>query len=233
MGSLNPFGGGGGKSGGGSSGAGPGNITPLGGELEGIAGGQAGIAGQQASNAQPFITGGTGQYGAGLTGSLTPAQSALTQFTANENALNTANTYGNLGLPGSTMETMDVGGNNLASLAQTEGIDFQNELMGLDAAQMGNAMLSSAVGSLGAAGSTLGNAGGVYNSQEQANLSSKGNIGQILGGISGAPAGSSGGAGTGNFLSSLFGSGSSGGGGLFSGKSGGAAADAVDAGSFT
>ena len=206
MGSVLPFGGGSSKTGGSSSsGSSPGNIAPLGNELENIAGAQTNIAGQESSVAQPFLSGGTSQYEAGLTGQLTPAQQALTSFTNNQMNTGTASTYANLGLGGSTMQTQDINANDLASLAQQEQIDFQNEQMGMYGATEGGNFLNNAISALSNAGGLLTNAGNVYNSQQQQNQQTKGGLGEALGALSGNSAGTSGSGvtGTGSLFSGL------------------------------
>jgi hypothetical protein len=91
-------------------------------------------------------TGGANQYQAGLAGQLTPAQQALTDFTAGQNRTSTANTYADLGLGGSSMATEDQNANNLASLTQQEQIDFQNEQAGLTALGTGTGIINQAGG---------------------------------------------------------------------------------------
>jgi hypothetical protein len=104
------------------------------------------IIDQLLSGAAGPMSGGESQYEAGEAGQLTPAQQALTNFTANQNNLATNSTYANLGIPGSSMNTEDLNANNLASLTQQEEIDFQNEQMGLTALGVGSGMLNQAGG---------------------------------------------------------------------------------------
>jgi hypothetical protein len=121
-----------------------------------------GLANQEQGFAQTPLTGGQSQYQAGLAGTLTPAQQALTNFTLGQNVLGTNNQYGNLGLGGSTMQSQDQAANRLASLAQQEQIDFQNQQMGLAAMGLGSQML-------GESGQLTNAAGGLNINQQQAN----------------------------------------------------------------
>ena len=188
MGSLNPFGG----SGSTASSGGTGN--PYTGQLGNLAALETGYA-------QPFLQGGTSQYEAGLSGQLTPAQQALTQFTLGENQQATNARYGSLGLGNSTMNTQDQNANNLTSLAQQEQIDFANEQAGLAAEGAG-------AGLLGQAGTNLGNAGQQYNTGYN---TTKQGLTSLLGGSGGS----------GGILGSLLGGNSAGGSGGLGGILGG------------
>ena len=64
--------------------------------------------------------------GATPSGGLSAAQSALSQFSLGQSEARTRDIYGRLGLGGSTMEAQDLGGNQLASLAQTASLEQQN-----------------------------------------------------------------------------------------------------------
>jgi len=136
------------------------------------------------------------QFQAGAKGQVTPAQQAAIAQTKSEMDTQTRGTYGNLGLGGSTMETQDLGSNDLKSLAQETGFSALDEQLGLSG-------LSSALGYENAAANTLGGAttaygtagnilgqgasalGGVGNlaaGQQAAQMGLLGNIGSALGG---------------------------------------------------
>jgi len=93
---------------------------------------------------------GLAQFQAGAAGQLTPSQQAAVNRTLGQMNLNTAGTYSNLGLGGSTMESQDLGANQLASLAQQQAFEAQSERLGLEA-------LQAATGALGGAGTLAQN----------------------------------------------------------------------------
>lgn len=215
---------GGGKGGGGSSSGGPTSYTdlsPIANELGGISTDLLGLAGQQEANAQPLITGGQSQYEAGLTGQLTPAQQALTANTLNQMNVGTASNFANLGLGGSTMEQQDLNANQLASLAQTEGILNQDETLGMTAQQLGEQIMAGAGTSFGQAGNMLTGEANLFETQNQTYLqqlqNAKSALGSVAGQAAGGGQGSSGIGGIGTALGSLF-SGLGGGGGAAAGN---------------
>lgn len=202
MGNSNPFSSmfGGGSSSSSSSPTG----NPFTGELGNLAATETGYGAD-------FSSGGLDQYEEGVSGTLTPAQRALTGENLTEADLATNAGYGNLGLGMSTMNTQDQNFNALSSLSQQEAIDFQNEQAGMNAAQVGQ-------GYFGQAGSELGSAGTQYNTgystaKQGINNLFGGSGGGILGGLLGNnSAGSNTGSntsGTGGILSSILGGNSS------------------------
>ena len=106
------------------------------------------------------------------------------------------------------MNTQDRNANALASLAQQEGIDFQNEEMGLRALGVGSGML-------GTAGNLNTQAGGLYGEAGQniinqanplINAKSGGGLGGLASKLGGSSAGGSGaGSGSGGLLAGLLG----------------------------
>lgn len=190
----------------------------LAGDIASLAPSLLGISNTLQSYGSPVLAGGLGQYQAGLSGQLTPAQQALTQYTLGQNTAATNQTYGNLGLGGSTMNTQDLAADRLQSLAQQEQIGFQNEQMGLGALGVGQGLTQAGAQDILGAGGLLGQAISGYGQ-------ASGNIEQQLTDILNQKAGGASGVGT--LLSSLGGT-SAGGGllGLLGGGAGGAATGA-------
>lgn len=129
------------------------------------------------------------QYQAGATGQLTPSEQASVEQTKKEMDLGTRNTYGNLGLGGSTMESQDLGSNDLRSLAQQHGFNVSDEtlgLSGLDTALKfegeGLNALTGAGNILSGATGALGSAGQLAAGQQAAQTQILGSLGSALGG---------------------------------------------------
>lgn len=199
----NPFGGKGSGSGSSPSQSTPTDLTPLAAGLESIAGGLTNIAGEQTTAAQPFLAGGTSQYQAGLTDTLTPSQQALSDFELGQANTRTASTFADLGLGGSTMATQDMNANDLANLALKSDISMQNERMGLAAAQLGDQFLGGGGTSLAQAGNQLTGAGTILGQQGATNQASKSALNSMLGSLAGVSSGNQSGGLTGN-LGGLF-----------------------------
>lgn len=139
------------------------------------------------------------QYTAGAGGTITPAQQAAVDQTLKQQNLQTAGTYGNLGLGGSTMQTQDTNANAAKSLAQTQAFSTLDEtlgLSGLDAAlKYYTGDLSALTGALGTqtgagqilSGATgaLSNAGNIATTEQQTQLGLLGSLGSAIGGSSG------------------------------------------------
>ena len=137
-----------------------------------------------------------GQYQAGASGQLTPAQQAAVAQTKQQMDLQTAGNYGNLGLGGSTMEGQDINANAQKSLAQTQGFAAQDEQLGLSGlaqalgfenagvGALGTAggILSGATGALSGAGSAAGSLGNIGLNQTQQKNSGLSSLGTALGG---------------------------------------------------
>src|SRR5215471_16982918 len=98
---------------------------------------------------------GLGQLLAGASGQLTPADQALVKSTLDQMNLGTSSRYANLGLGGSTMETMDRNANQLRSEAESAELAALEERLGLQALQGGESFL-------GGAGTNIGNASRDY-----------------------------------------------------------------------
>lgn len=178
-------------------------------------------------NAQDIYSPSFSQFQAGAGGTITPAQQAAVDQTLKQQNLQTAGTYGNLGLGGSTMETQDTNANAAKSLAQTQAFSTLDETLGLsgldaalkyyggDLSALGGA-LSTQTGAgqiLAGATGALNSAGNLATSEQQTQLGLLGSLGSAIGGSSGI-FGSGG----------IFGAGGLG--GLF-GSSGGAGATAA------
>ena len=139
------------------------------------------------------------QFQAGAAGQITPAQQAAVNQTLQQQNLQTAGTYGNLGLGGSTMQTQDTNANAAKSLAQTQGFSTLDESLGLSGLQQslgyqnaGLGALSGALGAFGTAGQilggatqALGSAGNLAASEQQTQLGLLGGLGSAIGGSSG------------------------------------------------
>lgn len=156
------------------------------------------------------------QFVTGAAGMITPAQQAAVNQTLKQQNLQTAGTYGNLGLGGSTMQTQDTNANAAKSLAQTQGFSSLDETLGLQGLQeagnyygLGLSALTGAGQILGGATGALNSAGNLATSEQQTQLGLLGGLGSALGGSQGL-FGSTG----------LFGS-------LFGGGGGGAGATAA------
>ena len=130
------------------------------------AGGLTNLAAEETGYAQTPLAGGQGQYEAGLTGQMTPAQQASVAQTLQQMNLGTAGNYANLNLGGSTMAQQDMGANQLSSLAQQQQFDTTDEQLGLQAMGLGSSML-------GGAGGLLGQAGGIYGQGTSNNLAGR------------------------------------------------------------
>lgn len=164
-----------------------------------------------------------GQYNAGISGQLTPAQQSLVTQNLGAMDATTRGEYGGLGLGGSTMEGQDLASNALKSMAENANLSFQNETSGLAGLQEAlgyyggaTSARSAAEGALGGAGSSLSgassslaDAGQLQNqntAQLNAAINSLGNksagglgsgIQSLLGGGAGGAAGAGAAAGTG------------------------------------
>lgn len=148
------------------------------------------------------------QYVTGAAGQITPAQQAAVNQTLQQQDLQTAGTYGNLGIGGSTMETQDLNANKAKSLAQTQGFSSLDETLGLsgldEAAKYYGLELGSLTGAgqiLGGATQALGSAGNLAATEQQTQLGLLGSLGSALGGSQGL-------FGSTGLLGSLFGGGS-------------------------
>lgn len=129
------------------------------------------------------------QFQAGAQGQITPAQQAAVNQSLQQQNLQTAGTYGNLGLGGSTMETQDTNANAAKLLAQTQGFANLDEITGLGGLQQAlgyyggglnaltgeNQANTGALSTLTGAGSLLGGATNAF-----------GTAGSILSGATGA-----------------------------------------------
>jgi|SRR5215472_856738 len=136
------------------------------------------------------------QYEAGATGQITPAQQAAVAQTKANMDTSTKNTYGNLGLGGSTMQTQDLNANDLSGLAQTEEFSNLDETLGLSGLDQTNKFQSSGASSLGGATTAYGTAGNILGAganalsgvgtlaagQQATQLGLLGNIGSAIGG---------------------------------------------------
>lgn len=147
------------------------------------------------------------QYVTGAAGQITPAQQAAVDQTLQQQNLQTAGTYGNLGIGGSTMETQDLNANKAKSLAQTQGFSSLDETLGLsgldEAAKYYGLQLGSLTGAgqiLGGATQALGSAGNLATTEQQTQLGLLGSLGSALGGSQGL-------FGSTGLLGSLFGGG--------------------------
>jgi len=89
---------------------------------------------------------------------LTPEQQALADFTLGEQTTRTKDIYSRLGLGGSTMEAQDLGGNQLANMAETAGIENQNAQLQLQQEQLQLASQAQANQQSAAKGSATGSA---------------------------------------------------------------------------
>lgn len=194
-------------------GASGGNISGIEGDLSNIANAAEGFANQAVTLEPNFLQEqGTfnqegqdiygpslSQFQAGAAGQITPAQQAAVNQTLQQQNLQTAGTYGNLGLGGSTMQTQDTNANAAKSLAQTQGFANLDETLGLSGLQgsLGyqNAGLQSLLGALGVYGTAgqilggattaLGSAGNLATSEQQTQLGLLGSLGSAIGGSSG------------------------------------------------
>lgn len=200
-----------------------GNVSGIEGDLSNVANAAEGYASQAAAQAPEFqnlasqiYPTAINQYGAGALGTITPAQQAAVNQTLQQQNLQTASTYGNLGLGGSTMQTQDINANAAKSLAQTQGFSTLDETLGLsgldEAAKYFGLDLSSLTGAgsiLGAASGALSSAGNLATTEQATQLGLLGSLGSAIGGSSG-----------------LFGSGGLA--GLFGGGGGAGASTAAD-----
>lgn len=156
-------------------------------------------------SADQFVTGAAGQ--------ITPAQQAAVNQTLQQQNLQTAGTYGNLGLGGSTMQTQDTNANAAKSLAQTQGFSTLDESLGLQGLQEAGNYYGLGLNALTGAGQILGGATGALNSagnlasaEQQTQLGLLGGLGSAIGGSSGL-FGSNGLFSSGGALGGLFGGG--------------------------
>lgn len=156
------------------------------------------------------------QFQAGAAGQITPAQQAAVNQTLQQQQLQNAGTYGNLGLGGSTMQTQDSNANLAKSLAQTQAFSTLDEGLGLSGLQQslgyqnaGLGALGGALGTLTGAGQILGGATGAL--QQAGSLAAGEQATQLglLGGLGSALGGSQGLFGSTGLLGSLFGGGGS------------------------
>ena len=156
------------------------------------------------------------QFQAGAAGQITPAQQAAVNQTLQQQQLQNASTYGNLGLGGSTMQTQDSNANLAKSLAQTQAFSTLDEGLGLSGLQQslgyqnaGLGALGGALGAFGTAGQILGGATGAL--QQAGSLAAGEQATQLglLGGLGSALGGSQGLFGSSGLLGSIFGGGGS------------------------
>ena len=128
---------------------------------------------------------GLGQLLAGASGQLTPADQALVKSTLDQMNLGTSSRYANLGLGGSTMESQDLGSNQLRSEAESAELAALEERLGLQALQGGESFL-------GGAGTNITNASRDYQAAYQSlintiaglgNKSAGGGLGSDLSGV--------------------------------------------------
>ena len=220
----NPFSGLFGGSSGGSSSSGPTSNAAETSGLQTNANYQTGLGtalenlgSQNYAQGQSIYGPGYSQFTAGASGGITPAQQALVTQNLGTMDTGTENTYGNLGLGGSTMESQDLASNNLRSLAEQSNISFQDESLGLNALQTadqyyntGNQAYGTAESAFGGSSSSLNDAGNLaYGNLTELNkaISSLGNKSSsgLGGGISSLLGGATGTSGTGGALGSLFG----------------------------
>lgn len=166
-------------------------------------------------NAQDIYSPAFSQYTAGAGGTITPAQQAAVDQTKQQELLQNAGTYGNLGLGGSTMQTQDANAIGQKSLAQTQAFSSLDETLGLSGLQQALAYyggdLNALTGALGTqtgagqilSGATgaLSNAGSLAAGEQQTQLGLLGGLGSALGGSQGL-------FGSTGLLGSLFGGGS-------------------------
>lgn len=152
------------------------------------------------------------QYQTGATGQITPNQQAAVNQTLQQQQLQNASTYANLGLGGSTMQTQDANANAAKSLAQTQGFSTLDETLGLSGLtqagnfeQLGLSALTGAGQILGGATGALQNAGSLATTEQATQLGLLGSLGSAIGGSSGL----FGSGGLFGGLGSLFGGGSS------------------------
>lgn len=115
------------------------------------------------------------QFQAGAQGQITAPQQAAVDQTLQQEQLQNAGTYGNLGLGGSTMQTQDANANVQKSLAQTQQFANLDEMAGLSGLQQ----------ALGYYGGGLNALTGETNATTGA-LNTQGTAGTILGGATNA-----------------------------------------------
>lgn len=169
-----------------------------------------------------------GQYNSGISGQLTPAQSALVGQNLSTMDTATAGTYGNLGIGGSTMENQDLTGNSMRSLAEQSNINFQNEQLGLSGLQEALGYFGGAGQLLGGASTSIGNAGSLQTANQGQLNDALNTLSSKISGLAGSAGGSAATSGTtgaigGNTAADL-------GGGAAAGALGGAAAADLGAG---
>ena len=192
---------------------GGGNISGIEGDLGNIANAAEGFANQAAALEPNFLSeqgtfnteGGQiydpsiNQFYAGATGNITPSQQAAVNQTLQQQNLQTAGTYGNLGLGGSTMQTQDTNANAAKSLAQTQGFSTLDETLGLSGLEgslgyqnAGLQSLLGALGTYGTAGQILGGAttalsgeANIAANQQATSLGLLGSLGSAIGGSQG------------------------------------------------
>lgn len=147
------------------------------------------------------------QFQAGAAGKVTPAQQAAIDQTKQQELLQNASTYGNLGLGGSTMQTQDANAIAQKSLAQSQGFSSLDETLGLSGLtsalnfeNLGLSALTGAGSILGGATGALNSAGNLASAEQQTQLGLLGSLGSALGGSQGL-------FGSTGLLGSLFGGG--------------------------
>jgi hypothetical protein len=129
------------------------------------------------------------QYQAGAQGQITPAQQAAVAQTKQQMDTQTRGTYGNLGLGNSTMESQDLGSNDLRSLAQTQQFSALDETLGLSGLKealgyegAANTAFGTAASSLGSGANALAGVGNLAAGQQAAQMQLFGSLGSALGG---------------------------------------------------
>jgi hypothetical protein len=106
-------------------------ISPGTSQLGNLAGIEENLAGEEIGTGNQILPTAMGQYTAGATGQLTPAQQALSATELSAANTGTAGTYSNLGLGTSTMKTQDLATNQLRNEAEQANLEAQSEQLGL------------------------------------------------------------------------------------------------------
>jgi hypothetical protein len=148
-------------------------------QLQQIASQQGALAGAETAAAGPQLTTGTALEQPLLTGKLPAPAQALVDQTLTSNLANLRNSFSRLGLTGSTMEASGLNAADLASLAQTFGIQEDMFKLGLSSIQ-------EALGFYGGAGTALSGETGTINDIANLNLSETNDLMQAIASIAGA-----------------------------------------------
>lgn len=160
------------------------------------------------------------QYQLGASGQLTPGLQDVANFAQQQGQLGIANTYGDLGLSGSTMEQQDLASNQLQNLAETAQLALQEEQAGLTGIGVGGNLAATGAGITGQGINALTGqedlTANAANAQNQQVLNALGSAATGLSNKSAAGTGLPGAIGSG--LGSLFGGGGTGTAGIDTGS---------------